>query len=374
MSQRLSRNVPPLVTPRRLITVTLLLTSVVVILVAQASFGRPRMWRWAMTEEVVQTGEPTILKSSLPDGPSQAFLSELLRAVSYFAEAGDNIGSPGLACGASLTHESAEFVPLPEASLAKPARHAPYPDRKLLSGAADGEPFLIPSNDALPELQASAKALGDAQARYHLLQLAREAQPGSLEADGSKNVRYQALKQKPQDYRGELISVSGTLISIGAPFELQQKIPGLDFCYLGVLAADAPKQSYLLFFIDLPERLTKNQTDWQQLYLHDVQFTGYFYKVARFQENGKKEPWMLPVLVGKSLRLPAQTTATEGWFNIVTVFVVMALPVLTIAIFLPRFFQRREARHRQLMERFRSHRAAQDGLALEMDAPGNQPQ
>jgi hypothetical protein len=282
--------------------------------------------------------------------------------------------SPGSLWGACLGHESAEFVPLPEIATAGSARHAPYPQRRLLVGAADGEPFLVAADDALPELQASARALGDAQARYHLLQLAHEAQTGSLEADGRNDIRYQALKQKPQEFRGELINVSGTLVSIGEPFELQRKIPGLDFCYLAVLAGEVPRQSYLLFFTDLPDELPSNQAEWPQLYLHDVKFTGYFYKVAKFQEKGKKEPWALPVLVGKSLQLPRRVPVTNGWWNIITVFALMAVPVALIALLLPRYFRHREARHRKLMERFRAQRAVQDSMSLEADLPSSQPQ
>lgn len=372
MPRRLSKNVQPLVTPRRWITYVLLLTSLVVVLVAQASFQRPSAWRWAMRDDGVQTGNPAAVNNSSSDQPSQAILSELLRVTSYLGEAGQGAASPGSLWSACFAHEAAEFVPLPEYSASRSARQAPYPDRRLLSGAADGEAFLVPAEDALPELQASAKALGDAQARYHLLQLAHEARPGSLEADGRSDARYQALKQKPQQFRGELITVSGTLISIGESFELQRKIPGLDFCYLGVLAAEAPKQDYLVFFIDLPEGLPKNQSEWRQLYLHDVHFTGYFYKVAKFQEKGRQEPWALPVLIGKTLQLPQRVSALDSWFNIVTLFSLMALPVLLVALLLPRYFRYRDARHRQLMERFRSQRIVQDSLALQTDLLADQ--
>jgi hypothetical protein len=358
MSHRPSRTVPPFVTPRRLITFVLLITSVVVILVAQTSFKRPSLWRWTLDGGDGQKAE-TPLQSEVPsNAPSQALLSDILRGASYLSDTGQPATSPGSLWGACLGRESAEFVPLPETTVAGVPRHAPYPQRRLLSGAADDEPFLVPADDAPPELQASAKALGDAQARYHLLQLAYEAPAGSLEADG-KAVRYQALKQRPEEFRGELVSVSGTLISVGEPFELRRKVPGLDFCYLGVLSGTIPGQSYLLFFTELPEGLPPNQSDWQQLYLHDVNFTGYFYKVAKFQEKGKKEPWTLPVLVGKSLQLPSRSAASDGWFNIISIFVMMALPVVLIALFLPRFFRHRDARHRQLMERFGSQRNIQ---------------
>lgn len=301
---------------RRLITYLLLCTSLVVLVAAQLSFRKPALWRWAQAEPLaiaVSTESETIRQNE----PKQA-------------------------------------------------RRAPCPDLKMLEGAADQEPFLMPPADALPELQASAKAMHDADARYHLLQLAQDALPAALEADARSDVRYKALVQKPSSYRGELIKIQGDLISLAEPMELKKKVPGLEVCYVGLMTSDQPDHQYLVLFVDLPPGLTKNQKEWGQLYLRQVQFTGYYYKVAKFtRSEGKPKSWMLPVLVGKSLIMPTQVAEPTDWFNLLTIFLIMALPVGLIILLLPRYFRRADTAHELLMEGYRQRREDRVRQALE---------
>lgn len=291
---------------RRAITYLLLCTSLVVLVVAQISFRRPHIWRWAQAEPL-----------SIPVSTE-----------------------PG--------EKKEELQPKP--------RRAPYPIMKTLAGAADLEPFLTPNPIAIPEMQLSAKAELDANARYHLLQLAKDATAGALEADARRDFRYRALVQKPGEYRGELVHITGDLISLGEPMELQRKIPGMEVCYLGLMASEQADHQYLVLFTDLPAGLPP-QKEWNQLYLRDVHFAGYYYKVARFtRTEGKVKTWMLPVLVGKTLIVPEKVSDSLDWLNLITIFMVMAAPVILIVLFVPRMFRHVDAEHDNLMERFRQRR------------------
>lgn len=292
---------------RRAITYVLLCTSLVVLVAAQLSFKRPALWRWAQAE-------PKVLPVSTEAVPRK--IEEV-----------------------------------------RTTRRAPYPDLKLIADAADLEPFLSPAPDAPPELQGTAKAMLDAEARYHLLQIAKDALPGALEANGQRNYRYQALAQKPGAYRGELVTIQGDLISLAEPMELQKKVPGMEVCYVGLMTNEQADHQYLILFVDLPPSLTSNQKEWKQLYLRNVQFTGYFYKVAKFtRSEGKVRSWMLPVLVGKSLLLPELVAEPADWFNLITIFLFMAVPVVLIVLLLPRYFRKTDTAHESLMQGYRQRR------------------
>jgi hypothetical protein len=303
---------------RRVITYVLLCTSLIVIVFAQVSFRRPGMWRWMQAEPA-------------------AVATDLI---------------------------STSTAPTPV--IDPKARSAPFPHLKTLEGAADQERFLIPAADALPEMQASAKAQLDAQARYHLLTLARDAVPNALEADGRTDIRYQALIQKPSEYRGEVVRIQGALISLSEPMEIHGKLPGMEIVYLGLMTDDQPNHQYLVLFTDLPPGIPKSQSQWSQLYLRNVQFSGYFYKVAKFPNpKDKNKSWLLPVLVGKWPVLPEVVGETTDWFNLFTIFLAMAIPVVLIVLIVPRYFRKSDARYESLMQRFKTRRDEQVTKALE---------
>ncbi len=371
MAKAPSHRVPRAASPRRMVTFALLLTSLLIVFVAQKSFSRPGMWRWAMGPTPTESGpipqkEPG--QANINTRPSLSTMTDLYRLESLFAGYNPAWPTPGAVAGPFFALIAQDYLPLPDVTPVQKPRRAPDPDQKLLTGAADREPFLTEPSDAIPELQASARAAQDASARYHLLQLARESQPGSLQADARSNVRFEALRQKPEAHRGELITIAGDLVSIGEPIELHRKVPGLEFCYLGVLVGERPEHQYLLLFTDLPAGLPTNRAEWNQLYLHQVKFTGYFYKVAKFvQVKGKQQIWHLPVLVGKSPQLPVLVEAHSNWVNLLFVFGAMAIPVVLIALLLPKYFRHREARHQRLMDSLRARQSAREISMIEQE-------
>jgi hypothetical protein len=360
-----SRSITPLVTPRRVLTLGLLITSILIVILAQSSFSRPSSWRWVIgtAEDSPPAGQERLEHGKTRSGPSLAVTCGVLQGCSLLGAPGP-LATPGVFVGSSFCAGAGEYVLLPSARAGDPGqRQAPYPDPRLLAGAADLQPFLAEPSDALPELQASAQAAADATARYHLLQLARAAPPGSLEADGSTDIRYRLLLRSPREHRGALVKISGTLISIGEPMEMTRKVAGVEVCYQGVMVGEFPEQQYLVLFTDLPPGLPANRGEWRRLVQQDAVFAGYFYKVARFTEKGRKEPWQLPVLVGKSPRWPVRQAAAPGWGNLLTVFGAMTLPVVLIILLLPRFYRYREARHARLMSAFQSRRPEIQSMA-----------
>jgi hypothetical protein len=368
---RLPRRESPFLTTRRLVTVALLCTSLVIVVVAQRSFSRPAAWRWVTGQGEAPPVVPISEHNELPQQHrNMALVAAATRAGLAVGQASYPFPSPGEATGGQWVSAACEYVPL---APIQPVtnRRAPYPDSKLLAGAADGDRFLAPPDDALPELRASAKATGDARARYHLFQLAQDATPGSLEADSRRDVRYEALRQKPESYRGELITIQGDLVSLGEPMELKGKLPGLDVCYLGLLVGAKPEYRYLILFTDLPPALNENRKEWGQLYIPNVQFSGYFYKVAKFlQSTGQRREWSLPVLVGKAPLLPSRVE-DNNWSHILLVFAAMAAPVVLIAAFLPKLFRRDEARHSRLMEKIRARH--DERVHQDLDPPAEPP-
>ncbi|MFT3880183.1 MAG: hypothetical protein QM703_11050 [Gemmatales bacterium] len=213
-------------------------------------------------------------------------------------------------------------------------------------------------------MQASAKAQLDAQARYHLLTLAKDAVPHALESDGRTDIRYSALLQKPHVYRGEVVRIQGDLIWLSEPMEIHGKLPGIEVVYQGLMADDQTGHQFLVLFMDLPPGMPKNQSQWSQLYLRNVLFSGYFYKVVKYT-NSKGKSWMLPVLVGKSPILPDVVGESTDWFNLFTIFLAMAIPVVLIALIVPRYFKKSDAEHDSLMQRFKTRREEQVAKALE---------
>jgi hypothetical protein len=83
---------------------------------------------------------------------------------------------------------------------------------------------------------------------------------------------------------------------------------------------------------------------------------------------------MLPVLVGKSPALPRVAARTDAWANLFVIFAAMALPVVLIALFLPRLYRHQEDRHARLMDQFRKRRDETLAANLELSQEGSAAQ
>jgi hypothetical protein len=237
-----------------------------------------------------------------------------------------------------------EHIPWPErpvvAAKAPPrgAARALTPSREILDGAIDRKGFLTDDPDESDYTNARRK--GDADARYHLIELAATASVQDLARIARADVRYTALLQKPNDFRGQVLRVQGQLRWLKT-FELSRDtIPGVKFVYEGLITVGP--DAYWVMFPELPPGLPPG-SEWNNLYVHDVSFSGYFLKVLLAENAKGKFPF--PVLIGRTLELPpavAGTTFASGFWTLAIVAGTAAL-ILGIVFWLHGLGERRYA-------------------------------
>jgi hypothetical protein len=237
-----------------------------------------------------------------------------------------------------------EYVPLPvedKQSGAEANRSAPRPDRQWLDGAIDREVFLD-EDEFSPATDPKRR---DADARYHLLSLAKEATLAQLAADAKSNIRFTALLDKPREYRGEVVHVKGDLMWVQT-FELQRPTPGMEHVYQGLIVVPGTGQSYGILFTDLPQHLPPERL-WKRLYLRDATFDGYFLKVLKValpaDKNNPARTGIVPVLVGKSPVLPEPPPRFDLVGTLTTLGLILAAVLIlgTLALWLYRRSERR---------------------------------
>lgn len=349
----------------------LAISMLALLMVIMYRMSKPSSWSWWSAATVEQEQKQLAsLETSTATSNGQLSISSVveLSQILPFAGWGTVATSPANALLQTASYSLSEYLPLPELNKGATIvnRKAPYPDMRLLAGAADRRQFLTetfrlteaPLGEKEKVIETNYRR--DADARYHLLNLAKVSLTGDLEKDGRKNIRYQALVTKPNEYRGELITVTGSLNSVGESMEILRPEAGLEFCYPGMMMGDHSSHMYYLLFTDLPANMPESKSAWNQLFWQNMSFTGYFYKVVRM-ENHKdpSKPWFLPVLVGKSPITLANSTQTAAPSIMVPflIFLAMLLPVVLVAGLGTWWFRRREKEHQQRMEAVRQRRA-----------------
>jgi hypothetical protein len=266
-----------------------------------------------------------------------------------------------------------EHVPEAPAAAEQPAagQRAPVANPEFLRGALDRREFLL-ENPADPDNVLYAR---DADARYYLLELARDANPADLAADARRDVRYTALLEKPQDYRGQVIHVQGDLLWV-THFELKRSVPGLPHVYQGLLLAEPTGRPVWLLFPELPPGLPP-EAQWSRLYLNGVRFDGYFLKVLRAEDPKEKGKQLyFPVLVGRTLTLAAPAVEMETGLSWPFVLIVGGgiLGVFAMAAWLYRRSERRyEAKLARLRAQAESARPREERRPAEPPAAEGQP-
>lgn len=235
------------------------------------------------------------------------------------------------------------------------------PDRDLLKGAADRQPFLVDNPHSLLPHDLERR---DKDARYALLRNAEMSLEGSLFTDARHDVRYSDLLTRPNDYRGEVIYLRGDLLWI-KPMELKHPEMGLKSCYQGLITAGHPDRAYWLLFTKLPPGMP-DAKDWGTLYLPNVEFAGYFYKILSVEPaKGETEPRYLPVLVGQTLRVPVPKPPTDDLAYVLGVFLAAAVPVVLIGLFAWWWYRRSDRQLLEKMAQVRQRVASRDEAAVE---------
>jgi hypothetical protein len=307
---------PPLLRLRDVVRLVMLGIVMLLLVFVAHKASRPQTWRWVQGLGVPPDEQAKIASPAAPS-EAQALALQLQggQAAAYFASFTAPLPTPLNADAALAFPLHLEHVPLPEHIVTRRAesRRAPLPDFAVLAGAVDRELFLLDhaiTTEESPENRTNERKRRDADARYHLLELAHGANAADLVADARSGVRYSSLVEKPMEFRGELIRVAGDLLWI-KHFELTRQVPGLPHAYLGVVAFGRPDQAYWILFTDLPPGMPPEK-EWSELYLRDVRFAGYFHKVLKVDHPREKGVKLyVPVLVGKSVELSGK--GEERW-------------------------------------------------------------
>lgn len=313
-----TRKPPPLIRGRDALRLMTLLFALVFILWAMTKASKPQTWRWtevfqqpAQQQKALDAGEPV---SS--DQPSLEVLTSASQAAGFVAQFAMPSSAPASYDLGMLGVFGQEFVPLPESKKATAGlkfQRIPTPVAEILRGARDRSGFLVEDPDDLD----NPTYKPDADARYHLIELARDAGLDDLAAEARKDVRFAALMENPGDYRGQVIHVEGDLLWI-TTLELKRKVPGLDHVYQVIITVGGNDQPYYVLFTDLPPNLPPEK-EWGSLYLRNVQFDGYFLKILRKDHPKEKGKGLLfPVLVGRSPRIPAQPGGLDFGLSVQT--------------------------------------------------------
>jgi hypothetical protein len=368
---------PPII---RLRDISRLLMLVVLAMLLIALFFRaadPRAWQWVKTFGRQPEGEkrPTEELETIPPAPPLSFVERLRlemnggQAASFLAAFMTPTLVPSsvdaaLACPLHLEH-----VPLPpyvDPRAAKETRRTPLPLPEILGGAWDRRGFeldnAIVSRENPDNLLNERKRM-DADARYHLLQLAHGTTLESLRADARTDVPYPALLQNPDAYRGEIIHLEGDLLAI-EHFVLSRKIPGLDRAYFGDMTVVESGRKYGILLTELPADFPPER-EWSKLYRHGVKFDGYFLKVLMMDHPRDKDRVLyIPVLVGKTVELPP-APLESGWSIPILPTVAIGLGVIVIVLLAGYFYRRSEYAHARRMAAIRQQaRAAVEGAPL----------
>lgn len=352
----------PLFRPRDYIRLLSLVVAAGFILWAMMKSSDPRTWQWiavfqrkpAAAKIESEPPPPSLPDKQLPKVELQSATSRAGGILGLFALP---VWTPAAVDAGILAVFADEFVPLdvePDDTSLPKNRSAPTPERHWVTGAIDHEVFL----DEDETSQALDPKRRDADARYHLLALAKEATLQQLAADARSDIRYSALVSKPRDYRGAIVRVKGDLMWVQT-FELQRPTPGMEFVYQGLMVVPSTGQSYGILFTDLPEHMPPERL-WARLYLRNVTFDGYFLKVLKVQlpadRNNPARIGYIPVLVGKSPIIPEPPPVFDiyGALRTIGVILAVALIVGTVAMWIYRRSERRylakmaeiRARHR----------------------------
>jgi hypothetical protein len=183
----------------------------------------------------------------------------------------------------------------------------PFPDYFLAPGfIRDRRPIPV----GVPEYEAF----------WQTLVLAHYTSAKAFAGSARRDVTYANLFNEPEQYRGQVVHVSGRLIRLLAfPALDEARAAGLGTFYEGWIMTDAYGENPMcLVFTDLPDEL---QVDNERKYNDEVSFDGYFYKRYRYKAVDSKKPNEYrdaPMLIGHTLHrfnkaTVAENTESDNW-------------------------------------------------------------
>lgn len=165
----------------------------------------------------------------------------------------------------------------------------------------------------------------------HLLVKAAHFTEQQLEQAARNDVAFTVLMLESDDYRGDLITISGALRRL-TPFPVGESTPGIDQLFEGwVFTLDSGTHPYRIVCTEVPAGLTVGE----RIEPQPVQVTGYFLKRQGYAAAGGQH--VAPLLLAKTIRwTPPRTASTEaigtGLARTVLVFVTVIGVCLALAL------------------------------------------
>ncbi len=338
---------PPILNRRVLLRVFSLSLMALFTIWAIWKAGKPETWEWVAQVQPQAGPQAVQEKNEVPAASPQEPVANQL----YYEQLGGLLAltpmptttpsSLNLRFLAVLSYEHATPIERPVRAEPKIAgRRAPEPEASILAKAVDRDGFLFPEDEV------NLRARGDADARYHLIELGSLARPEDLAADATANVRYADLIRDPSRYRGQVIHIEGSLRRVDR-YAMHEPPPGVKECFVGWLVAGRPdrEQIYCVLFTDLPPGFPPEK-DWLQHIVNGAKFDGYFLKVLRAEDAKNPRGRPVPVLVGRTVIAPPVVRAEEGanWLSLgVTAVFIAGVFVCLVAVILYRRGDRRVA-------------------------------
>lgn len=212
------------------------------------------------------------------------------------------------------------------------------PDKDLLRGVQDRKPIL-----------SRRESEDEVRAYCYLLALAANASRADLSRHARRDVSYRQLFNRPQDYRGEIIHIRGTLLRLEetkAPLAVHND--GVRTIYEGwIKQSDSFTDPYCVIVTELPPGLKPAEKLYQEVFFDGYFFKRYRYATKELEERGGKLVQVqreVPLLIGKTFTLPPvaaeEDTVTAISSLFVTSAIVLILSIVGTGMFLSWWFRR----------------------------------
>jgi hypothetical protein len=233
----------------------------VMMLIGQAR--QPNMWRWMWFGQ-----QPAAAPQAAGNQPE---IDTRLKPKTRRALAADEF----------VIERAEKPVPATE----KKNRFFPGVKPEFLSGVRDDTLFRSAETDAF----------------YHLMKLLKETDEKALEAASTGHVTFTQLFTQPKEYRGELVTVAGTLRRnqrLSAP----QNKYGIEKYYELIIQPDDRAEPLLIYCLQPPDNLPQGENLSQP-----ITATGFFYKRQAGMSGDGLRTW--PLVLAKTVIAPVAPPA-----------------------------------------------------------------
>jgi len=152
----------------------------------------------------------------------------------------------------------------------------------------------------------SAPESGETKAWYNLLGVLDRADLDKLETASTGPVRFVQIFRQPNEYRGELVTLKGTLVQALRTSVGTKNDEGITTYYKTLLMpADSPTQLIIVYLLKLPEGFPTGEK-----ISETVELTGFFFK--RWAYKAKDSVRLAPVVLAREPRWKKKPPPAEA--------------------------------------------------------------